>query len=1011
MSNQTKPVVVHCDALSYSGTTWLNLCLGTHENGFAIGPPHRLQAKIDEGSFKGLCLVHGEDCDFWEGFGAQWDMSVNLFVALKAFSGKTHFFFDNPPPDFVETHMREDAVEVKRVRYVRDARAITASFVRKMADVNFYDSIQPNGWFYHSFMAIPVETPDTLYIRYEDAARDIKGTLAKVGAHIGLNYSGQSTRFWAADHHITSGNAGPINMVRLDQGLNMPNFESKDVYEAQYAKLVANPDDTYFDERWKRHLSREDLFHFDLLMGEKNAKLGYERDIFTDAEIKEIWERYGYEAHVGERKALPDTAMFEGQRRYNAAAARLAAAPVETAPLKADMAEPNMSETPVETPSVVAALAEEDIASAEEAAPQAATSEGLKGHADAVAYFRSLPDAKPRSLEDTATTKFFDEVDPARMAEMAPYTVEPSTWDDDYLKLAVNLNMFQAYGPAYADKTHKHIQMDPLLRYADVLRRLKRNPRIKFRTFADSLNNPPQGDEICVLIRHDLDGDLFAAIDMAEIENRLGVATSYYLLHNAPYYAVREDKTYKRNDAALPYYRRLQELGQEVGVHTDSLTLFQFEGIRGDEALTTEIGWLRENGIKVEGTLAHNHQSIYGVNNHAQFKLRPHNISQPSGPMAVEHNGNWSPLQQLDEVEMGLTYEGNDVFWQDHTPLFYCALMNQSLWFVREEYHNQLVDKTKRPYGFHNQFGMSTDDVIDAINELRGPIYVNMVYHPLSLGLRADYEAPSASHERAFGEDTLDIISGLKPIAQDGVFETVVEAEGREDVTVRWGVHEGEAEFIAMTCKNEEGQEDRPVAQMADGDLRLLTFGRSNFQGRGINVDSKISQLTCRLLRSRLYQQKQVLGTSFCAPNLSHTDIRKHLNALDSELGPHAIMVGLSREDLEDTSRGCAVDFLNRVRRRAAYVLGVVECSGSTQEEAMREHAEIAAGLRRRCSFQIIDPYDSFASYQGQGDLYFGSTGEWAYQAHYMAADLATRALQDVMWSRSGINPEWKLFH
>jgi len=218
-----KPVVVQCDALSYSGTTWLNLCLGTHEKAMTLGPPHGLWAAKDSG-LSNICLVHGKDCPFWPAFDAAWDRSENFFKALMTFSGTTHFVFDNPPADFIDAYMQPADVDVKRLRYVRDARAITASYARKVPATSFYDSIQPDGWFYHSFMAIPAEADvtDAAYVRYEDCAQDLPNFLAKAATHIGLDYAGQNTRFWEADHHITSGNTGPINMVRLHQGLTMP---------------------------------------------------------------------------------------------------------------------------------------------------------------------------------------------------------------------------------------------------------------------------------------------------------------------------------------------------------------------------------------------------------------------------------------------------------------------------------------------------------------------------------------------------------------------------------------------------------------------------------------------------------------------------------------------------------------------------------------------------------------------------------------------------------------------
>lgn len=287
----TKIKVLNISTLSYSGTTWLNLLLGSHEQAFALGPPHRIWSLRNE-KFKSACLVHGPDCSFWPAFGEAWDGKENIFAALSKFSGKSVFLFDNAPQDIIDAAMSGPDIEVLPGRYVRDGRAITASFARKMKDkgVNYLDSILPTGWFYHSFQAIPslenLKKQGVMVIRYEDAVNDQAKFLKEAGEYLGLEYGEDTFRFWEKDHHITSGNQGPIAMVRLEQGLPINNFESADVYRKQLDALRANPVQAFKDERWKTQLTREDLFWFDQLMGGKNEQLGYQRDVFTQEEIE-----------------------------------------------------------------------------------------------------------------------------------------------------------------------------------------------------------------------------------------------------------------------------------------------------------------------------------------------------------------------------------------------------------------------------------------------------------------------------------------------------------------------------------------------------------------------------------------------------------------------------------------------------------------------------------------------------------------------------------------------------
>jgi hypothetical protein len=281
-SMQKKIKVLNLQALSYSGTTWLNLLLGSHPQVFALGPPQRMWDLRDKG-FEGVCLIHGIHCDFWNGFNSHWDRQENFFTALSEYSGKTIFLMDNAPAEFIDATMQHPDIEILSGRYIRDARAITASFARKMvnAKVDYSESIQQSGWFYHSFHAIPsmaeMNKNRQLVVKYEEATSDQGSFLEKAGSFLDIEYTSESFKFWQWDHHITSGNQGPIAMIKLHQEITVGDFESRDVYVSQLEKLKENPSDAFSDERWKHQLDKVELAEFDRLYGAKNADLGYAR--------------------------------------------------------------------------------------------------------------------------------------------------------------------------------------------------------------------------------------------------------------------------------------------------------------------------------------------------------------------------------------------------------------------------------------------------------------------------------------------------------------------------------------------------------------------------------------------------------------------------------------------------------------------------------------------------------------------------------------------------------------
>lgn len=102
-------------------------------------------------------------------------------------------------------------------------------------------------------------------------------------------------------------------------------------------------------------------------------------------------------------------------------------------------------------------------------------------------------------------------------------------------------------------------------------------------------------DRVVVGLRHDVDDRLESALELARLERRHGLRSTYYLLHTAAYY----------RRAALPDFLRLQELGHEVGWHNDLVTLQCVEGVDARKYLRGELDWLRRAGLEVVGTAAH----------------------------------------------------------------------------------------------------------------------------------------------------------------------------------------------------------------------------------------------------------------------------------------------------------------------------------------------------------------------------------------------------------------------
>ena len=87
-ADQPDLTVVNVVAVSYSGSTWLNLMLGSHSQMFSVG---EMDALLKWG--RCWCTFHGDHCPHWSRF--QLDSPTNPFVRLHQITGKRIFIVNN----------------------------------------------------------------------------------------------------------------------------------------------------------------------------------------------------------------------------------------------------------------------------------------------------------------------------------------------------------------------------------------------------------------------------------------------------------------------------------------------------------------------------------------------------------------------------------------------------------------------------------------------------------------------------------------------------------------------------------------------------------------------------------------------------------------------------------------------------------------------------------------------------------------------------------------------------
>jgi len=107
---------------------------------------------------------------------------------------------------------------------------------------------------------------------------------------------------------------------------------------------------------------------------------------------------------------------------------------------------------------------------------------------------------------------------------------------------------------------------------------------VDFNNFFLLKENGASIGKICIL-RHDIDTDLDAALQLAIIENSLGIKSTYFLMFRSPVYNLLS-----RINFSL--VNKILELGHKIGLHYDANYLFNPEDI--EEKVKTELNCLNQ---------------------------------------------------------------------------------------------------------------------------------------------------------------------------------------------------------------------------------------------------------------------------------------------------------------------------------------------------------------------------------------------------------------------------------
>jgi len=189
--------------------------------------------------------------------------------------------------------------------------------------------------------------------------------------------------------------------------------------------------------------------------------------------------------------------------------------------------------------------------------------------------------------------------------------------------------------------------------YVRLTDHLRRSSRIRVLRLA-RLHEESAQDRVLVGLRHDVDDDVWTALRCARRLASIGMPGSFYLLHTSHYYGRFTDRRFLRHRGLTSILRELLVAGCEVGLHNDALGVYYRFGFDGLQAVQTELDWLRQQGLQVLGTTAHNSAPVHGAENFEVFR----GLAFADRGECVR-DGRTVPLQGLVPQALGLMYEGN----------------------------------------------------------------------------------------------------------------------------------------------------------------------------------------------------------------------------------------------------------------------------------------------------------------------------------------------------------------
>jgi len=175
--------------------------------------------------------------------------------------------------------------------------------------------------------------------------------------------------------------------------------------------------------------------------------------------------------------------------------------------------------------------------------------------------------------------------------------------------------------------------------------------------FKDSINK----DKVVVALRHDVDCHPFKALQMAHMEAKLGIRTTYFILATGGYYGKLQQGGIYIFNSMDPLYSEIYNLGHEIGIHNDLIVVYLTYKMDPFIFNQLELMHYADLGIPIYGSVAH------GSDLAAQTVKNFYMFSDYCKDTVLIYQGQRYIIGQHSMKEFGFEYEANFV---NHTQYY-----------------------------------------------------------------------------------------------------------------------------------------------------------------------------------------------------------------------------------------------------------------------------------------------------------------------------------------------------